>query len=63
MTAEGVETAEQALLLTEMRCDSLQGWFVGRPVPPEKMQEFRERVRTTTPALASTLLSSGPAAA
>jgi EAL domain-containing protein (putative c-di-GMP-specific phosphodiesterase class I) len=32
VTAEGVETAEQALLLTEMQCQSLQGWYIGRPI-------------------------------
>jgi diguanylate cyclase (GGDEF)-like protein len=32
VTAEGVETAEQAMLLTEMQCQSLQGWYIGRPV-------------------------------
>jgi EAL domain-containing protein (putative c-di-GMP-specific phosphodiesterase class I) len=31
VTAEGVETPEQALLLTEMQCQSLQGWYIGRP--------------------------------
>jgi diguanylate cyclase (GGDEF)-like protein/PAS domain S-box-containing protein len=32
VTAEGVETHEQALALTRMRCDMLQGYHVGRPV-------------------------------
>jgi EAL domain-containing protein (putative c-di-GMP-specific phosphodiesterase class I) len=32
VTAEGVETAEQAMLLTEMKCQSLQGWYIGRPI-------------------------------
>jgi diguanylate cyclase (GGDEF)-like protein len=31
VTAEGVETPEQALLLTELHCEALQGWFIGRP--------------------------------
>ena len=31
VTAEGVETAEQARLLREMGCDHAQGWLFGRP--------------------------------
>jgi predicted signal transduction protein with EAL and GGDEF domain len=33
VTAEGVETAEQARLLQDMSCDTLQGYYFGRPVP------------------------------
>jgi len=33
VTAEGVETPEQSLLLTELGCHALQGWYIGRPVP------------------------------
>jgi EAL domain-containing protein (putative c-di-GMP-specific phosphodiesterase class I) len=33
--AEGVETAETALMLTEMDCDFAQGFFFGRPIPAE----------------------------
>ncbi len=32
VVAEGVETAEQAQLLTDMGCDWAQGWHFGRPV-------------------------------
>ena len=31
VTAEGVETEQQAALLTGMGCDSAQGWLFGRP--------------------------------
>jgi len=31
VVAEGVETAEQAALLTKMGCEVLQGYFLGRP--------------------------------
>jgi diguanylate cyclase (GGDEF)-like protein len=33
ITAEGVETAEQAQMLTDMHCEILQGWYIGRPAP------------------------------
>ena len=32
VTAEGVETLEQAQSLTAMACDSLQGFYFSRPV-------------------------------
>jgi len=38
--AEGVETEEQRELLAAMDCDAFQGFYFGRPVPPEKMTEF-----------------------
>ena len=33
MTAEGVETLEQAQALKRMACDTLQGYYFSRPVP------------------------------
>ncbi len=36
--AEGVETLEQALLLTEMGCPSVQGYFFGRPMLGEAFE-------------------------
>ena len=39
VTAEGVETEQQADLLREMGADRLQGYHFGRPVPPNKLQD------------------------
>lgn len=35
--AEGVETPEQRDALAAMQCDAFQGYFFGRPVPPEAL--------------------------
>jgi EAL domain-containing protein (putative c-di-GMP-specific phosphodiesterase class I) len=35
VVAEGVETEEQANLLRLLRCDEVQGYLFGRPVPPD----------------------------
>ena len=33
--AEGVETAEQLAFLRDNQCDTIQGYFIGRPMPAE----------------------------
>ena len=33
VTAEGVETEEQAALMTSLACDQMQGYYFGRPMP------------------------------
>lgn len=37
IVAEGVETAEQMEFLTEHRCDLIQGYFLSRPLPANKV--------------------------
>jgi diguanylate cyclase (GGDEF)-like protein len=36
VAAEGVETAAQASFLADIGCDELQGYYLGRPVPPDE---------------------------
>jgi EAL domain-containing protein (putative c-di-GMP-specific phosphodiesterase class I) len=43
VVAEGVETAEQARFLTERQCDIMQGYYFGRPSPPDEISRFLER--------------------
>jgi PAS domain S-box len=39
VVAEGVENEEQAKLLHLLRCDVLQGYFLGRPMPADVFEE------------------------
>ena len=36
-TAEGVETGAQADFLQEVGCDQLQGFYLGRPMPLDRL--------------------------
>ncbi len=41
--AEGVEDEQQLALLRELHCESAQGYYLGRPVPAERLHPERER--------------------
>lgn len=45
--AEGVETQEQLELLTHYGCDTIQGYFTGRPASPSTLTEQFKARRTT----------------
>lgn len=40
MVAEGVETEEQQHLLTSLGFDALQGYLLGKPTPPDRVEAF-----------------------
>ncbi|WP_454691291.1 putative bifunctional diguanylate cyclase/phosphodiesterase [Achromobacter aloeverae] len=40
IVAEGVETGDQQALLTQLGCDSLQGYLLGRPAPAEDIEKI-----------------------
>jgi diguanylate cyclase (GGDEF)-like protein len=44
VVAEGVETTEQQTFLTHLGCNSLQGYLLGKPIPPERIHELKEFV-------------------
>lgn len=46
VVAEGVETAEQELILKEMGCPVAQGYLYGKPVP---MEEFESQLKIVNP--------------
>ena len=60
VTAEGVETAEQAAWLREARCDTVQGWHYAEAMPAERLraqvaQTGSSRSDSSTTASASVL--------
>jgi EAL domain-containing protein (putative c-di-GMP-specific phosphodiesterase class I) len=44
VVAEGVETVDQLDFLRAKHCNEVQGYFLSRPLPPEKIAEFLLRV-------------------
>jgi diguanylate cyclase (GGDEF)-like protein len=45
VVAEGVETEEQANLLRLLRCDEVQGYLFGRPMPSEQIEVLLTKAR------------------
>lgn len=49
VTAEGVETAEQATWLKKAKCNRLQGYFLGKPMSPEGISAFLNKLMPPVP--------------
>ena len=50
--AEGVETADQQLMLQHHGCDTLQGYLIARPLPEEEFMHWvRQYTATQGPGL------------
>lgn len=49
VTAEGVETEEQAAFLNAHKCDQLQGFLLGRPMPEDKLRRYIETLPASEP--------------
>lgn len=43
VVAEGVETKEQLVLLGELNCDFVQGYYFSKPLPEELLLDFSPR--------------------
>ena len=50
VTAEGVERADQIGALSKMRCDAIQGYFVGAPMPASELVALPRLWRNTRDA-------------
>ncbi|WP_312163457.1 putative bifunctional diguanylate cyclase/phosphodiesterase [Massilia timonae] len=50
VVAEGVETGEQLLLLEELGCDMVQGYYLGHPSCAEKITEMLQHAQQALPA-------------
>jgi len=66
VVAEGVETADQLAALQDLHCDHLQGFYFGRPVPPEEVPALlgaapRALPRRPAPAVAGRAPHNGAA--
>ena len=42
VTAEGVETPKQLKYLTDIGCDEIQGYLIGRPMPADRIAALIE---------------------
>ena len=55
-TAEGIETAEQLIMLKALGCDDVQGYLIARPMPAAEVAPYLTRIRgEVAPALRGTL--------
>jgi len=45
VVAEGVETQAHIPVLSELGCDYLQGYALGRPMPPDKIRTLLQKAQ------------------
>jgi len=49
VVAEGVETETVMNTLIDLGCDSVQGYYISKPLPAEKIPEFIKQYNTAVP--------------
>ena len=54
VVAEGIETETQYMILQYLGCDMMQGFYISRPLTPEKFVETLKRNYTVLPQLSQT---------
>lgn len=59
--AEGVETASSLAELTELGCETVQGYFLARPLPAPELIKWLQTHRQRTPPALSPTSDQGPA--
>ena len=57
VVAEGIETHEQEILLTQMGCRVLQGFLFAKPLPAHQIHELIHTESSVKPILAAQALS------
>jgi diguanylate cyclase (GGDEF)-like protein len=63
VVAKGVETHEQLTSLKDMGCPLAQGFYLGKPLPPEAVEDLFRSQQTTTVGAPATAAQPAPAAA
>ncbi len=50
VVAEGIETQQTLDLLTKLGCGVAQGYYIGRPMPPQKLPDWIRKYTASSAA-------------
>ncbi|MFL9967112.1 EAL domain-containing protein, partial [Paraburkholderia sediminicola] len=57
--AQGIETETQVVLVKELGCDAVQGYFIGKPVSAARIEPYAEPRFGPAPVGVSSLQDTG----